>query len=125
MVIRLHITWHGLDAARARLEALAARTDVRTLTAIAADTAAAMHTDAVARAPARTGALRRSISAALTITPAVSGATVIAELGAAAHYAPFVEYGTRRRRGHPFLRPALDAAAPRLIARLTRQIDGG
>lgn len=50
--------------------------------------------------PVDTGNLRRSI------TSDVDGLT--AEIGTNVHYAPHVEFGTRRSKAQPYLRPAGD-----------------
>lgn len=59
--------------------------------------------DAVRAAPVDTGRLRQSI-----------GVQKIGDghyrVGTNVRYAPFVEFGTRRTRAQPFLRPALEKA---------------
>lgn len=55
---------------------------------------------AAARAPVRTGELRASVGE--------NGGEVVAE----SEHAIFVEYGTRRSKAQPFLRPARDASEP-------------
>jgi HK97 gp10 family phage protein len=60
---------------------------------------------AKAKAPVRTGTLRRSIHSAIeTSSPTIATALVGTDL----IYAPFVEYGTRFMSAQPYLRPALD-----------------
>lgn len=54
-------------------------------------------------APVRTGFLRSSIYHEL----GVDGQGLFANVGARAHYAAFVEFGTRFMAAQPFLRPAL------------------
>ncbi len=45
------------------------------------------------------------------------------EVGTAVHYAPHVEYGTRRMRAQPFLRPALDTSIQRITQFLQNAIE--
>lgn len=54
----------------------------------------------------RTGRLRGSITWRLR----QDGGQLVADVGTAVEYAPYVELGTRRARAYPFLRPALRAA---------------
>lgn len=53
-----------------------------------------------------TGRLRSSI----TMEMGKDGDDVVARVGTNVHYAPYLEFGTRRMTARPFLRPALDAA---------------
>lgn len=61
-----------------------------------------------------TGNLRRSIGLELT----EFGMT--AEVEASAHYAPYVELGTRFMKAQPYLKPAHDKVAPEFIRDLKR-----
>ena len=65
-----------------------------------------LRNEMVRRAPVDTGRLRQSI-----------GVRKIGEghyrVGTNVSYAPFVEYGTRGRRGNPFMRPAVEAVKNR------------
>jgi len=56
--------------------------------------------------PVRTGHLRSSIYAKIS--------EWVAEIGAEATYALFVEFGTRRMRARPYLYPAIQQHLPRL-----------
>lgn len=67
-------------------------------------TAAAVETGAKRRAPVRTGALRNSI---LTHFERDG---LEALVGTALHYAPYVEFGTRRMAPRPYLGPSAEAA---------------
>jgi HK97 gp10 family phage protein len=62
---------------------------------------------AQAKAPVRTGTLRRSIHAVI----AESGLS--AQIGPSVEYGIFVELGSRGRAARPFLRPAFELVAPR------------
>lgn len=52
-----------------------------------------------------TGRLRSSI----TYEIGESGGELAARVGTNVEYAPYVEFGTRRMRAQPFLRPAIDS----------------
>ena len=65
-------------------------------------------------APVRTGALRNSIYYALEPWRLV--------VGAAVHYAAFVEYGTRKMAPRPYLRPAVWSHLNDLINSLRKAI---
>lgn len=69
---------------------------------VVAKTAADIEADAKRLAPVDTGALRNSIST----TSSLGGLS--AEIGPTVHYAPYVEYGTRRMAPRAFLGPAFD-----------------
>lgn len=56
--------------------------------------------------PVDTGRLRSSIAEEL----GRDGQGLVERIGTNVEYAPHVEFGTRRMRAQPFLRPALDAA---------------
>lgn len=56
-------------------------------------------------APVDTGRLRSSIANEM----GRDDRGLVARIGTDVHYASFVEFGTRRMRAQPFLRPALDA----------------
>jgi len=60
--------------------------------------------------PVRTGYLRSTINFHVFERPLTFW------FGATASYASYVEFGTRRMAPRPFLRPALDAYLPRLMA---------
>ena len=44
----------------------------------------------------------------------------VAEFGATANYAPFVEYGTYKMAAQPFIHPAADAVTPSLEAAIAQ-----
>lgn len=60
------------------------------------------------RVPVDTGATKNSIGADI----ATSGTTVQAVVGPTTHYAPYLEYGTRRMAPRPFMGPAADQVLP-------------
>jgi HK97 gp10 family phage protein len=67
------------------------------------------------RVQVKTGQLRDSIYAKME--------EWVAEVGAEAAYAVFVEFGTRYMRAHPFLYPAVQEALPRLEAIIGEAIE--
>ena len=73
--------------------------------AVVAKTAHDIEADAKSFAPVDTGMLRNSIST----TIGASGLS--AEIGPTVHYAPFLEYGTRRMRPQPYMGPAAERRA--------------
>lgn len=66
-------------------------------------------------APVRTGRLRSSIYAKIQ--------DWVAQIGAEATYALFVEFGTRRMQARPFLYPAIQEYLPRLEEIICEAID--
>jgi HK97 gp10 family phage protein len=67
------------------------------------------------RVPVKTGQLRNSIYSEIS--------EWVAEVGAEASYAMFVELGTRYMRARPFLYPAVQEELPRLEAIICEAID--
>lgn len=61
--------------------------------------------------PVDTGATKGSIGADIT----TEGGEVVAIIGPATHYAPYLEYGTSRAAPQPFMGPALDIVAPGFV----------
>ena len=66
--------------------------------------------DAKILCPVDTGRLRASIH----MSERQVGDTYIVEVGTNVKYAPFLSFGTRHMKAHPFLRPAFDRALARL-----------
>jgi HK97 gp10 family phage protein len=64
--------------------------------------------------PVRTGFLRS------TIGYEVADATLI--IRATANYAAYVEFGTRRMKSEPYIRPAIDAYMQAIVSSLTEQV---
>ena len=56
-------------------------------------------------APVDTGRLRSSIAMEI----GTDNGDVVVRVGTNVHYAPYLEFGTRRMTARPFMRPALDA----------------
>lgn len=69
-------------------------------------------------APIRTGYLRSTIEAKIREKFQI-------DFGASAHYAGFVEYGTSKMRGWPFIRPAIEAYQPFLMKNIIDTIFDG
>lgn len=72
----------------------------------------------VEKAPVKTGFLRRSIK----LSKGDDGMSVTVE--PTAEYAPYLEYGTRFMKEHPFVKPALEKVKPKFI-RDVKKIMGG
>lgn len=77
-----------------------------------------LNTIMVEKAPVKTGFLRRSIK----ISKGDNGMSVTVE--PTAEYAPYLEYGTRFMKEHPFVKPALEKVKPKFI-RDVKKIMGG
>lgn len=81
--------------------------------------AAKMQQDAMREVPVKTGYLKASIGAGMTVSH------MYAKLEPFAHYAAYVELGTRFMDAHPYLRPAWLNASQQLVDDLHRIIGGG
>lgn len=99
--VRVTIDWHG-DSTTQDVAAQAVN--------LVADMVLA---DAVPRTPVDTGTLANS----LTVQRAAPGPTPTAHTGTHIHYAPYVEFGTRRMRAQPYLGPAAEHVRAWLGAR--------
>lgn len=77
---------------------------------VVAKSALSVEAGAKNRAPVDTGALRNSIGTDVSGLSATVGPTV--------HYAPYLEFGTRRMAARPFMGPAADIVAPSFEAAL-------
>ena len=75
---------------------------------------AMVQADAKHLAPVDTGTLRSSIVREVKGNIAIVGTNV--------EYAPYVEYGTKRSRAQPFLRPAIDRNRRRIIRMMAEKI---
>lgn len=73
---------------------------------------------AKAKAPVKTGTLRRSIHSVFSN----GGLTGI--VGPSVEYGKFVEFGTRRMGARPFMRPAAEAVLPGFAAAVKRALGG-
>ena len=98
-------------AAMQRFDSSMQRQVYRYLHSWASDVKAA----AMQNAPVRTGHLRGSIYAKIR--------DWVAEIGAEATYALFVELGTRRMRAEPYLYPAIQEHLPRLEQIICEALD--
>jgi HK97 gp10 family phage protein len=101
----------GFKAAMERFDSSMQRQVYRYLHSWASDVKAA----AMRNAPVRTGYLRSSIYATIK--------DWVAEIGAEATYALFVELGTRRMRAEPYLYPAIQEHLPRLEQIICEALD--
>ncbi|MDZ4771208.1 MAG: HK97-gp10 family putative phage morphogenesis protein [Chloroflexota bacterium] len=117
-LFRLIVVWRDSGDARTRLDAIAARLSGRPLHDALDAAAKSIQIDARRRVPVVSGRLQRSITAESSVSSAARGRSVVARVGSALPYAPLVEYGGRRRRAHPFLRPAFEAERADILARL-------
>ena len=101
----------GFKAAMERFDSSMQRQVYRYLHSWASDVKAA----AMRNAPVRTGYLRSSIYATIK--------DWVAEIGAEATYALFVELGTRRMRAEPYLYPAIQEHLSRLEQIICEALD--
>ena len=76
---------------------------------VVAKTAHDVEADAKRFAPVDTGALRNSNGAT------ISAGGLSAEIGPTVHYAPYLEFGTRRMSPQPFMGPAADRHAEAFV----------
>lgn len=111
----VRIDTSDLDALAARLGASGLRIGAATAAALR-KTAYGIERSAKANAPVDTGALRNSISTSFA-GDGRSGA-MAAEIGPTVDYGIYVEFGTSRMAGQPFMGPAYDANVPQLEAAL-------
>ncbi len=115
----------GGEALSARLKALSKGIDVDLAEEAMLEAAEPMRAEASGNAPVRTGLLAGDIS--LAVQAQEPGAATVALRIAKAFYWRFVEFGTRFRPAHPFIRPAYDtqkdATVKRWGERLNREID--
>lgn len=110
-----------LDAAIAAINAELAAA----LPGIVLDAAAIAESEIAARAPVRTGALKRSIEEHADRSARSAAAVVeVADSGQAGaeHYAVFDEYGTSHQPARPFFRPGFEAAKPAMEQLITSRI---
>ncbi|SDB96411.1 HK97-gp10 family putative phage morphogenesis protein [Shouchella lonarensis] len=105
------IELRGMNELRGKLKKNANLNDVK---AVVRMNGAEMHRKALKNVPVDTGELKRSTN----LYPKDRGFT--AHLSAGAHYAPYVEYGTRYQRGKPFIRPAFHEQKGRFISDMKR-----
>lgn len=73
---------------------------------------------AKAKAPVRTGTLRRSIHS-IFVDGGLTGL-----VGPSVLYSAFVEFGTRRMGARPYMRPAAEAEMPKFIAAVRSALAG-
>lgn len=95
------------------------------LPAIALAGADIVEAEIAARAPRRTGALVSSLEDEVERRRGTASAIVQVEDSAASgteHYAIFQEYGTSKMPAHPFFRPGVEAAKPKVEAALVAGI---
>lgn len=108
------LTWRGAEIKGQITDAVLQAMD---------ETAEAAKAEAKAIVPVDTGRLRESIDA--IVEQRGSGDRRTLMLFAAAPYALFVELGTVHMPARPYLRPAIDAEAPKLTARIRAAIGSG
>lgn len=73
---------------------------------------------AKAKAPVRTGTLRRSIHSVF------SNGGLSAVIGPSVLYGKFIEFGTRHMAARPYMRPAAEAVLPKFAAAVKRALAG-
>lgn len=105
MVVEVSFDVQGVDEFVAAMQRLDAALQER-VRAWLYDWAQRVVAEAKRRAPVRTGYLRSQIYALMK--------ELLVEIGAAATYSYFVEFGTRYMAAHPFLFPAIQEFLPEL-----------
>jgi HK97 gp10 family phage protein len=93
------VTISGISELASKLKSNCDLNDVKT---VVKKNGAQLQQKAMQKCPVDTGTLKRSIG--LEIKD--SGFTAVVE--PTAHYAPYVEYGTRKMHAQPFVRPSLE-----------------
>lgn len=73
---------------------------------------------AKAKAPVKTGTLRRSIHSVF------SNGGLTGVVGPSVNYGKFIEWGTRRMAARPYMRPAAEAVLPKFAAAVARALKG-
>lgn len=91
------VTISGLEELQKKLKKNVRMDDVKR---VVRQNGAEMHAMSIAKAPADTGNLRRSIELD------IKDGGMTAEVEPTAEYAPYVEYGTRFMSAQPYIRPA-------------------
>ena len=105
----IEFDYSQVRALGARMQAASGSVGAR-VSAVVRKTAFDIETDAKILAPYDTGDLRNSIST--TITGDGRHGAMTAEIGPTVEYGIYVEYGTSRMPGQPYLGPAFDRRAP-------------
>lgn len=105
------ITVRGIKELEAKLKSNATLNDVKKIIKVHG---AEMNRNAARKAPVDTGYLRRSIIFA------ISDGGFSASSTAGAHYAPYLEFGTRFMTAQPFMYPAYLAQKAKFLADLGR-----
>lgn len=105
------IEFRGLEELRGKLRRNANLDDVKKVVQM---NGAEMHRKALGKVPVDTGELKRSIH----LNQRDNGFT--AHMKAEANYASYVEYGTRRMRPQPYIRPAYYSQKTRFISDMKR-----
>jgi len=109
-------TVHGVAELVAKLTEMAAKANPAQCRAALMAGAMPIQTVAVQRAPVLTGTLRRSIHTETAETE--DGA--VARVGTNVEYAIHQEFGTRRMKAQPYLRPAFDEQKDAALAEIER-----
>ena len=120
MSIKRKFKMEGLSELQSSLRKLPDKLRENALKNASAAGARVIRDDAKRRVPVDSGQLRDSIVVARTFRQRgrrvrLRGAVVIGIKGGARFYAHLIEFGTSRRAAEPFMRPALDAMAPKAL----------
>jgi HK97 gp10 family phage protein len=93
------VTISGIEKLASKLKSNCDLNDVKT---VVKKNGAQLQQKAMQKCPVDTGTLKRSIGLE------IEDAGLTAVVAPTAHYAPYVEWGTRKMRAQPFIRPSLD-----------------
>lgn len=114
------IEWKGRDKLLAKLDKNIAMEAVKQIVkANGAELTEKMVNNAVFTKGYSTGATRRSIPP----NSGIRDGGLTAYSGPGTHYAPYVEYGTRKMEAQPFVRPAFNAQKDKFIADMDRLVN--
>ena len=109
----MSIKWKGMDRLRAKLESDLHMEGAKQLVKL---NGSELQQKAMRRCPVKTGFMKRSIMLDIT------DGGLAARVSVGAHYAPYVEYGTRYMNAQPFLRPSYNEQKVQLRHDLERLV---
>ena len=107
------MTFTGLNELQ---RALLKKSELEAAKAVVAKNGSRLQQDAMYHTPIDTGFLRRSIGLE------IEDGGLTADVKATAHYAGYVELGTRFMAAQPYMKPAFNAVKPKFVADLKKLV---